>query len=241
MRILKEIHTYERHEKNTSDSWQIFHFEGDTYPGWVFDEQRIASKLAESDFSIGEEDHLYVILNPNIAENSIEFSKLHFDKRTLYADFGVNPQHFNALSQKKKDFFVRNIIFSVLKTKSTPEMRFFLEETQQKIEKHGKNIEILYKAKETSQYSIRIFFQINPEGRPLSLKEKNGGVAIIKYLNKQSGEEKAFRYPLFFYDDIYYLMNAISLKNNEIIIKPKTSLRAEVYNQKYAVPIIFRL
>lgn len=172
MKTLKEIHTYERHEKNTSDSWQIFHFEGDTHPSWVFDEQRIASKLAESDFSIGEEDHLYVILNPNIIENSIEFSKLDFDKRTLYADFGVNPKHFNDLSQEKKDFFIRNVIFSVLKAKSTSETHFFLEETQQKIEKYGKNIDILYKTKETSQYSIRIFFQINPEGKPLSLKEK---------------------------------------------------------------------
>ncbi|MDO4230234.1 MAG: hypothetical protein Q4C98_10495 [Capnocytophaga sp.] len=241
MKTLKEIRTYERNKSVASSLWQVFEFQGEGFPAWVYDEQRIARKLHEFGFSLGEEDYLYICLNAELDENQIVFSHLDFDKCTLYADFGANPSQFNALSCENQRIFIQNMIFSVLKAKTSPQMVYLLAKTEQEVTKYGKNIKILHKIKETSAYMVRIFYQINPDEKPLSLSEKNGGVAIIEYLDKKTHKTSIFTYPLYFYDDIFSLMNTITLKNNSLIIKPKTSFRAEIENKHYQTPLVFEL
>ena len=94
-------------------------------------------------------------------------------------------------------------------------------------------IKILYKSKETTAYKIDIYYQI------ASLS--GGTQAIIEYENKK--DNSCFRgvQKLQFYDDIYSLVDTITLSNDRITFKPKKSFTADIHNERYKTPIELKL
>jgi hypothetical protein len=61
--------------------------------------------------------------------------------------------------------------------------------------------------------------------------------AIIEYQDKKTGSSHRTNFNLRFYDDIYPLVDTATLKDNKIILNPKKSFRADLYNERYKTPI----
>ena len=40
-----------------------------------------------------------------------------------------------------------------------------------------------------------------------------------------------------FYEDIYFLVSSIVVKDGKIIFKPRTSFKAALYNSRYSIPL----
>lgn len=88
-------------------------------------------------------------------------------------------------------------------------------------------------SKETTSYKVNVEFQI-------AINDTQSK-AFITYHDKKNNQTQEFEYLLEFFEDIYPLMKDISVKNQQLIINPKKSVRAEIYNQRYQTPIVFKL
>ena len=94
-------------------------------------------------------------------------------------------------------------------------------------------IKISYKTKETSSYKIHVSYQIKPNG--------HSSKAIIEYLDKKTNFKGQTYFDLHFYDDIYPLIETIGVKDNIIVLNPKKSFRADLYNGRYKTPLQFEI
>lgn len=236
-RVIKDIRYYESKTENIDGNsmpgnlGKLFYSTADTnYIG-----QRIARKLNELDFSYGEFDHIYINLTTALNENELIISKRNIDKRIKYIDYGLLPRSYNELTDNNKDGLLKLITFKVLKHISAPESSTLnkVKEVEAIMERMDTEIRINYKTKETSNYKIDISYQINP---------KNASTrAIVEYVNKKDNSRREGFIPLYFYEDIYPLIDSITLKDNILIFKPKKSFRADLYNNRYSTPIELKL
>jgi len=236
-RILKDIRYYESDKENIDGNsfpgnlGRLFHPTEDTnYIG-----QRIARKLNELDFSYGEYDHIYINLTTAVNESDLLISKRNIDKRIKYIDYGLSPKKYNALANSEKDVLLISITFSVLRYLSASQYLMLkkVEEVERMVNKLDTGIRIKYKTKETSNYRIDISYQIRPVGATTR--------AIVEYLNKKDNTKLEGFIPLHFYDDIYSLIDTISLKDDVLIFNPKKSFIAGVSNKRYSTPISLKL
>ena len=84
-----------------------------------------------------------------------------------------------------------------------------------------------------NSFKIDIYYQI---------EAVNGGTkAIIEYKDKKTNLCSSFNYKLQFYEDIYSLVDSISLTGDTITFKPKKSFTADIHNERYKTPITFKL
>lgn len=234
-RILKDIRLYESEVENKA---------GNPLPsviGGVFKVDktinfiacRIARKLNELSYSYGEFDHVYINFTSFLKENELYLSHRNIDKTIKYIDYGVNPKKFNILTIDAKKAFIQEKIFEIFRAISAKEYLALIEETEQQLSKYGSHLKIHYKTKETKSYCITIFYQINPND--------NSSKGIVEYLDKKTARKSEIAFPLSFYEDIYQLIDTISVKNGEITLKPKKSFRAAMYNARYKTPLEFNI
>jgi len=236
-RIIKDIRYYESNTANIDGNsmphnlGQLFHPTTDTnYIG-----QRIARKLNELKFCYGEYDHLYINLTTAVTENDLAISNRNIDKRIKYIDFGLSPANYNTLSDIDKNHLIKSITFRTLKHICISDNLNvkLIDEVELLTAKLDTEIKINYKTKETGNYKIEISYQINP----LSSSTR----AIVKYLDKKDNSKRRGFIPLQFYDDIYSLVDTITLKDDNLILNPKKSFMASIQNERYKTPIIFKL
>lgn len=64
---------------------------------------------------------------------------------------------------------------------------------------------------------------------------------MIEYLDKKINFRGQTYFDLHFYEDIYPLIDTIAVKDNAIILNPKKSFRADLYNNKYKTPLQFAI
>jgi hypothetical protein len=234
-RILKDIRFYESEYQN---------IEGQSMPNQLgrlfiptkdtnYIGQRIARKLNELKFSYGEPDHIYINLTTFLKENEIVVSNRNLDKRIKYLDFGINSENLNSLSDIEKNNFIKSITFKALRQISNDTNLELVNQTEKLISEFDTEIKIHFKSKETSSFKIDIYYQI---------ETANGGTkAIIEYNDKKSDFCGWTNYKLQFYEDIYTLVDTISLTENTIILKPKKSFTADIHNERYKTPITLKL
>lgn len=234
-RIIKDIRYYESDFENIDGSslpqklGRLFIPTADTnYIG-----QRIARKLNELKFCYNEFDHIYINFTTAIAENDFFVSNRNIDKTIKYVDFGLSPTNYNSLSNIEKDKLLKSITFRILKHISSLDNLKLVEDVELLIEKLDTEVEINYKIKETSNYKVEISYQIKPLGSTTR--------AIVTYLDKKNNEGSIGFIPLQFYDDIYWLLDSITLKGDELIFNQKKSPMAEIHNEKYKTPVILKL
>jgi hypothetical protein len=126
-RILKDIRYYESDKPN---------IEGQSMPGNLgklfmpttdtnYIGQRIARKLNELKYSLGEYDHIYINLTTIVEENQIQVSNRNIDKTIKYIDFGLNQSKFNSLTEQQKDDFIKSSTVDILRNISN-EANFIL-------------------------------------------------------------------------------------------------------------------
>ncbi|MGN7810033.1 hypothetical protein [Flavobacterium johnsoniae] len=234
-RIIKDIRYYESNEENIvgkklpGNLGTLFNTKKEpTYIG-----QRIARKLNELKLVYGEVDHIYINLTTVLNENQIVISERKIDERIRYFDYGVNAVKFNSLSDHAKNSFIQQLTFKILKHISGDENLKKVNETEELISKFGTEITIFYKTKETTAYKINLFYQIKPNNNPSRI--------VVEYINKKDSSTKQGYFDINFYEDIYSLVDTISVVGKEIILKPKKSFRANLYSQRYNTPIKFEI
>lgn len=234
-RILKDIRFYESEKQNVEgqsishELGKLFIPTNDTnYIG-----QRIARKLNELKYSYGEFDHIYINLTTFIKENEIIVSNRNHDKRIKYVDFGIDSEMLNSLEDSEKDNFIKSTTFKVLTHISQDEGLELVMQTKKLLAEFDTEIKIHFKTKETNSFRIDIYYQI---------KAINGGTkAIIEYKDKKNNICRTGNYKLQFYEDIYTLVDTISVTGDKIILKPKKSFTAEIANERYKTPVELKI
>ena len=236
-RIIKDIRYYESNVANIDGNsmphnlGQLFKPTSDTnYIG-----QRIARKLNELRFCYGEFDHIYINLTTFLPENDLVISNRNIDKRIKYIDFGLSMTNYNSLSDADKNQLLKSITLTILKHICLADNLNIklVDEVELLLAKLDTEIQISYKTKETSNYKIDISYQINPSSSSTR--------AIVKYLDKKDNSTRQGFIPIQFYDDIYSLVDTITLKGNDLILNPKKSFRADIHNERYKTPIALKL
>ena len=230
-RILKDIRYYESDKPNV---------EGQSMPGNIgrifqptkdtnYIGQRIARKLNELKYSFGEYNHLYINLTTVLGENEIQISNRNIDKTIKYIDFGVNHLKYNALTDGQKNAFLKSSTVDILQTISKEANLTLVKEMARQLSQFDTELSIHYKTKETNAYKVDIHYQIEPKDSFTK--------AIIEYQDKKNDACYRTSFKLKFYDDIYSLIDTISVKDNKVILNSKKSFRADLYNERYKTPI----
>lgn len=196
--------------------------------------QRIARKLNELNFISGSFDHIYINFTTLLNENEIEISNRITEKWIQYINYGLDPIKFNSISiEDKYNSIFENTIKCLNYLYSNNKINLkLIEFVKNEILKYRSEIQIKYKSKITKSYSIDIFYQIKPNNC--------NSCFTINYTDKQ-GSKFINKIDLEFFDDIYFLIDTISVKDGMIILNPKKSYKAKLYNKRYKVPICIKI
>ncbi|HEY5593520.1 MAG TPA: hypothetical protein VIK55_21200 [Paludibacter sp.] len=232
-RIIKDIRYYEK--KRIDYKGQFDGILGNVYcatDDTMYIGQRIARKLNEFGFESGEYDHLYIVFSADLDDNEICESDVHHDTRIRTFIYGLNPSAFNLLTNDEKIRKVRDITFKVLRwsCKADEFKTQTINNVATLIEIFDRSLIIKYKSKETRLFRIDLSFQI----RPLDEKSK----LIVEYTNKQDDIMYSDVIDLHYYEDLYVLIDRITLKDGFIHFQPKKNYLAEMTSKQYIIPLI---
>lgn len=197
--------------------------------------QRVARKLNELGFISGEFDHIYINFSPNMNVDEIIVSEKFIDKQIKYVDYGIQPETFNSFTDFEKDIIVKEIAFKALfLLYKNDKMKIQkIAEVELLTNRFGTEIEIVYKSKETNSYKLEIGYMIKP---------KNGqSKIIVKYFNKKSNIKSIGTKNLNFYEDIFYLVDKITMKDEKIIFNSKKTMIGKIATKKYEQPMVFEI
>uniref|UniRef100_UPI0040499B7A hypothetical protein n=1 Tax=Flavobacterium sp. TaxID=239 RepID=UPI0040499B7A len=197
--------------------------------------KRIARKLNEFEFISGEFDHIYINFTEISEIGKIVENEKTLDKRIKNYYYGIKPEKFNSLKELEKDLLVKEIAFKTLKHiyENNNEKIEKIIEVENLVNKFETEIEIAHKIKETNSYKIEICYMIKPKN---SLSK-----IVIKYFDKKKQTQNFTTKDLYFYEDIFYLIDKIDFKNNKITLIPKKTSISEIATAKYRKPIEIEL
>jgi hypothetical protein len=198
----------------------------------------IARKLNELKFLSGEFDHIYINYSTVIDENIIIISKRKPEKWIQYIDYGIKTNKLEGLNENEKISFIINSTFVSLFNlyKVDDEKILLLKNVKEQIENMGDLLKIKYKYKKTRNWTITIYYQIQPNG----IKETKCIIEYKELKNKIFIKELYFS----FYEYIYALMDNITVKDGYIIIQPKKSFKASLWIndlKNYEIPIKIKI
>ncbi|WP_145408528.1 hypothetical protein [Paenibacillus xylanexedens] len=192
---------------------------------------RFARKLREQGFITGRYDHLYIVLSPFLEEHTIAESSRPTEKWMKYYDVGVSPTVFNRKTDQEKEQFMTDLFAKVLNQIALDDdQKDMVSNTHDLLQQLGSEIEITHISKTTNKFSAKVTYQI----RPFNKKSQ----AIIEYHDSVSQEtRKCVFQELNMYEDIYFLVASVSLKNGTLYFKPRVSERATYHIKSYQTPI----
>lgn len=233
-KIIKDIRYYESNWENKagsslpSDLGEIYTFT--TSIDQVG--QRIARKLHQYKFISGIYDHIYFNFTTLISHDEFNISERNVESWLKYVDCGLDPEKVNLLNNSDKERLIEQYTFKVLRVlyQNDNNKLNILDIVEDEVIKYGSKVEIIYKEKDTSAYNVVLSYMINPLG--------GKSCVVLKYLDKKNNKEfKDEVLELDSFDDIYSLVNTVTVKDGYIILQPKKSFRAEMYNTRYNVPL----
>ena len=227
-RIIKDIRYFETkpddyHGKFDGIIGNVYQNSSDTkYIG-----QRISRKLNEFGFISGEFDHIYINLSPKLKDNEINESKVFLDKQIKCFDYGFTISAFNKLLDFEKDTKIKAITFKVLHWiyKNDDLKTQLIINVKNLMDKYSKSLTIKYKSKETRHYRIDLNFQIRPDNDKSKL--------IILYTDKKESNTQQGILDILDYEDLYSLVDKVTLKDGFVVFHPKKSYHAELVARKY--------
>jgi hypothetical protein len=192
---------------------------------------RIARKLRELGFMLNGYDHVYVNFTTEYPELKVGYSeKTSSEKWFKYFDVGFDKDKLGNFTEVELLDFIEEYTFKVLSFLCDEHQESILEQVKNEISEKKTEVEIIHKQKETKSYEVKITYQIKPNGSDQSR-------ANIYYLDKKLDSKFQAHIDLEFYEDILFLATSVSVKNGYINLKPRSSFKADIYNQRYNVPI----
>jgi hypothetical protein len=232
IRIIKDIRYYELKPEDYQGKFDGIL--GNVYqntPDSIYIGQRIARKLNELGFISGEFDHIYLNLSPRLQDGEIIESNVFLDKKIRHFNCGIKPFDFNNLTDEEKDLKIKSLTFQVLHLiyKNDDLKIQTINDVKDLIDKYGNRLIIKYKTKETSNYRIDLSFQIQPDNDKSKL--------IIEYTNKKDNNILNGTLDILDYEDLYSLVDNVSLKEDFVIFQPKKSYHAELVAKRYDKPL----
>ncbi|MDR1316420.1 MAG: hypothetical protein LBK13_06060 [Spirochaetales bacterium] len=192
----------------------------------------IARKLNEMNFLSGEFDHIYINYSTAIEDGKINISNRKPEKWIQYIDYGITENKIKRMDENSKIKFIIGTTFLCVFElyKNDKDKTLALKSVREQLEEYGDLLKIKYKTKAANKWKTDVFYQINPNGI-------NETKCIIEYRDNN----KCFCKELFFscYEDIYAIIDNITVKNDYIIINPKKSYRASLHIKDiiYEIPI----
>ena len=179
--------------------------------------------------------HIYINFTENIKLGKLIESEKFLDKRIKYIDYGIESKTFNSLTEFEKNQLVKDVTFKslILLYKKDNEKNGKIIEVENLLNKFETEIEIAYKIKETNSYKIEIGYMINPK--------KTLSKIVVKYFDKKNKTQNTTTKDLYFYEDIFYLVDKIEVKNGKIIFTHKKTNLGEIATAKYEKPIIIEI
>jgi hypothetical protein len=230
-RIIKDIRYFETKPED-------YHGEFDGIIGNIYQNspdtkyigQRIARKLNEFKFIAGEFDHIYINLSPKIKENEINVSNVFWEIRIKSFDYGINIAEFNNLTELEKDTKIKEITFKVLNWiyKKDDIKKQLINDVKNLMDKYNRSLTIKYKTKETNHYRIDLNFQIRPNN--------DTSILITELTNKKENNTQQAILDILDYEDLYSLINKVTVKDGLVVFQPKKSYHAELVAGKYKKP-----
>lgn len=201
---------------------------------------RIARKARELGFYTGGDfDHVYINFTTTAAPDSIQFSARSVDRNNKwlrFVDVGVNPAMVNKLSEIKQEAWLEATTLKVLHflSEKLHVDSQVIDSLSKLLKHHGSSLPILHKVKATKSYRIAVTYLIAPE--------ISKSTAWVEYTDLKS---KITRHGPFiklkFYEDLFFLVTDIAIQNGHIVFKPRSSLKAKLYNNRYKIPIQLNL
>ena len=193
--------------------------------------QRIARKLNENNFISGIFDHVYINFTTTIPEGHINTSTKGYEERILYLDLGICADKIRNMTNNQKEEFIIQSTFRCLEYlyKDNKKKISMIKKVEDEIRKFGPQLEITYLIKETKAYTIKIYYKIKPDS--------DFSYAFIEYYDNKTDLRKRASIELRLYEDIYFLIDRVSVKEGRIVLSPKTSFTADIHNKRYTTPI----
>ena len=194
---------------------------------------RISRLVGSEGLSLGSFDHLYVNLTSGLQLEEIEFSERAPANWMRYIDYGVSFEALRDLEEIELERFVIETTFKLLAflCDGDQDKRHIVETAKVAIEEFGSEIELPVKLKETKSYRVSITYKLRPNNR--------GSYGIVNYEDLKSGDSFKQKFvELKSPDDIFPLVGSIAVKAGQILIKPLTSFRAELYTNSYSFPLV---
>ncbi len=188
---------------------------------------RIAMKLRENGFSLGDYDHLYINFTTCLPNGAIEVAKRSVDvyhKWYRYYDVGVSDECYRNLDGESYVGFVVEQIKKVLVNCFCSETNCAVEPCIEEAQSKGEDMLMLYKSKQTSKLKADIYLQLLD----------NGMYCPNLFVYDQDGTELLHQKLPCTLD--LMSMGEIQLSNKKVVIKPrKNSLASQ------SEPVIFNL
>jgi len=194
--------------------------------------ERIARKLNEANYTISGFEQINIIFNSNKTPGLMTIMQDNTDTSAKSIEIGLSVDSINKLSEKELEMMISNFTFQALEliSKTNKANLRILSSVNEYIQKFGDNSEIFIKKKESDRYLVELSYKVSPHG--------GNSLLLIKVFDKELN--KSYRgdvLEIIAVEDVKYLINELSIFNEEIIIKPKQSNTAHLA-KLYKMPII---
>lgn len=152
---------------------------------------RIAMKLRENHFSLGDYDHLYLNYTNCLLEGQIKLSKRSIDKYHpwyRYYDIGVSDDLYNNLDDDKSTEYIVNLIRKTfIKYFSLNNSGRIINESIDIVLNEGENMMMFFKEKRSSKNIAKIFLKLLDNGKFLPILQVfdlNNNIVLDKELGE---------------------------------------------------------
>lgn len=193
---------------------------------------RFARKLGEYRQQLPGFDHVYVNLTPLLEHGAAVLNPIEHETWFRYVDVGMPPDVWlSSEHEARYRLLLQSASAAIRAISNTHELDCScVSRVEAELLQERSNLEILRLAKETTQYHVRITYQIHPNGKKSQ--------AYVTYQDKKTGHTgKAPLTELHFYEDIVFLAASISVSGGIIRIKPRDSFTASLHIRRYTTPL----
>jgi hypothetical protein len=196
--------------------------------------QRIAKKLKEQLFYSGIYHHIYINFTTLIDDNVFQISSRKPEAWIQYINVGLSISMLDSCTDSEKEDLVYKATFKALYYlyKNSQDKMDIIKNIEKQVISEKSELVIKYLEKRTKKYLIVIDYKIKPN--------KQKSCFHISYKDN-NGKECEYFYDLLFYEDIFYLIDSVVVKNENIELIPKKSYTASLCIEKYSNPIQFKI
>jgi hypothetical protein len=189
--------------------------------------QRLACKCEELGVSIGRSSHLYIALVPTLEAAQVVLSSYQAELWHRFVSCGL-PRAFNEIPLTDQLRQIEELTLSAIRACS--DQNDLIQEVERQARSAGEAMAIVRREKDTKRYNVKVMFTVAPFGAP--------SMMWLRVHKKETGRiYDTERIRLGFYDHVYDLADKITLKEDTIIVRPRTSFRASLTTRDYETPI----